>query len=174
MYYHRPLIPQRMWDYEQIFYFPGCTHKTVTGAQHLLAFGPLVQAIPNSTHRVCSRFVPLYGATRELFLKRKDGLVYAGRYKMHSLLHLAPQVLDLPPYSSKNIAFITTPPIQPRGFPFHDQLCNMYKSGTLRVECVALQMVDYDEKIYRALKRVQMEIVPPKPTKMKKVWEGRI
>ncbi|KAE9385903.1 hypothetical protein BT96DRAFT_928580 [Gymnopus androsaceus JB14] len=147
-------------DYEKIFYFPGCTHKTVTGAQHLLAFRPLAQAIPNFTHRICSRFVPFYGATRELFLKRKNGLVYAGRYKMHSLLHLALQGLDLPLYvSAENISFIATPPIQPRGFLFHDQLCNMYKSGTLRVECVALQMVDYDGNIYRALKSVQMEKV---------------
>lgn len=61
-----------------------------------------------------------------------------------------------------------------RGSPTHDQICDMYRSGTLRVECVALQMVDYDENIYRALRKIQMEKVPPRPQKGRKVVEGRI
>ncbi|KIK51488.1 hypothetical protein GYMLUDRAFT_252009 [Collybiopsis luxurians FD-317 M1] len=162
-------IPQRNWQKESIFYFPGCIHTTVTGAQHLLAFGPLEQSIPNfkdeftgEEHKIRSRFTEFYDKTRELFVKRKNGFGYAGRYKMHSLLEKAPEGLYIPDYVSlEEIVSSALPTFCPKNFPTYAQLCDLYKSGTLRVECVALELVDRDESVYKALERVQRERVPP-------------
>ncbi|KAH7877842.1 uncharacterized protein C8R40DRAFT_1092664 [Lentinula edodes] len=64
-----------------------------------------------------------------------------------------------------SIAHAATPPSQPRVFPNTIELEALYKTGVLKVECAALQLVGFDESIYRAVKRVQMAKVPPKPAK---------
>ncbi|KAF9074658.1 hypothetical protein BDP27DRAFT_1316612 [Rhodocollybia butyracea] len=158
------VIPQRDWQTEDVFLFPGCIHRCVTNTQHVLAFGPLDQNLSECTgsgleYRIQSRFKHFHGMTRELFLNHQNGLVYAGRFKMHSLERLAPQGLYLPEdISPHHIAVAATPPLLPRGFPSFRQLGEMYKSGSLKVEAVALQMVDYDEGIYRTLlKPVQVK-----------------
>ncbi|KAF5371034.1 hypothetical protein D9757_010302 [Collybiopsis confluens] len=187
IYDHLKRTVSWFWDPDSIFYFPGCLYTPLPNNQHILAFGPLSQPIPGfhsssstfghnhtTSHLVRSRFTPFYGMTRELFGKRRNGIVYLGRYKMHSLMVVVPgggdSVIgegtripaDISLEEIVSSALPTFPP-PPPGYPTYSQLREMYRTGTLKVECVALQMVDYDENLYRALKRGQMRKVPPKP-----------
>ncbi|KAJ3865953.1 hypothetical protein EV359DRAFT_62750 [Lentinula novae-zelandiae] len=161
-------MPYRDWSSEGIFYFPGCVHQFSTNAQHFLAFGPHPQQIPSSdlpksryasssfaatNHVIRSRFQHLYGTICELFVNRPNGyFCYAGTYKMYALDYLMPDGIDRPDYV-------------PRVFPNIIELEALYKTGALKVECAALQLVGFDESIYRAVKRVQTAKVPPKPAK---------
>ncbi|KAJ3898834.1 hypothetical protein F5879DRAFT_994374 [Lentinula edodes] len=166
-------MPYRDWSSEGIFYFPGCVHQFTTNAQHFLAFGPHPQQIPSSdlqqsryasssfaaiNHVIRSRFQHLYGTICELFVNRPNGyFCYAGTYKMYALDYLMPNGIDIPDYVSLfSIAHAATPPSQPRVFPNTIELEALYKTGVLKVECAALQLVGFDESIYRAVKRVQM------------------
>ncbi|KAJ7214793.1 hypothetical protein C8J57DRAFT_1255662 [Mycena rebaudengoi] len=94
----------------------------------------------------------LHGGTRELFMIRKDWILYVGTYKCHDLRGLAPKGTPKPSHiSTKEILDATvgipTPPeVQPI-------IKYMFPDGIIKVVATGLQCVGFNQQLYDSLRR---------------------
>ncbi|KAJ7265549.1 hypothetical protein C8J57DRAFT_1718230 [Mycena rebaudengoi] len=123
------------------------------GSPHALAFGP-----SNRYDQLQSAWIEgsdldsLHGGTRELFMIRKDWILYVGTYKCHDLRGLAPKGTPKPSHiSTKEILDATvgipTPPeVQPI-------IKYMFPDGIIKVVATGLQCVGFNQQLYDSLRR---------------------
>ncbi|KAJ7486400.1 hypothetical protein B0H11DRAFT_1913681 [Mycena galericulata] len=135
-----------------ILYLPGRT-ILISGAAYL-AFGP-TQRYQRTTQKWTegSDLTGFHGGTRELFVNRKEFIVYMGSYKCHDLSTLCPGGTSMPAgLSRKEILDAALGVPRPTG---HAQIIKQcFPDGVIKVEATGLQCVGFNHQLYDSLRRM--------------------
>ncbi|KAJ7500220.1 hypothetical protein B0H11DRAFT_1996685 [Mycena galericulata] len=137
-----------------ILYLPGRTTH-ISGVDHnYLAFGP-TQRYQRATKKWTqgSDLSGFYGGTRELFVNRKEFIVYMGSYKCHDLSALCPGGTSMPSFLSEQEIIDAALGIPwPTGHVKIIKQC--FPDGVVRVEATGLQCVGFNHQLYDSLRRM--------------------
>ncbi|KAF5372126.1 hypothetical protein D9758_004947 [Tetrapyrgos nigripes] len=125
---------------------------------HYIAFGVQCQMIPKTKLIAKSEFEGIYWEHRDLFVVQGEQLKYMGLYSCRSMTHIAPS--GIPLFSPWNVASTTSELAKAtrveqdsKKIPPVDVLKSMYTRGELKVECIALQAMGFNQKLYEILRK---------------------
>ncbi|KAJ3865034.1 hypothetical protein EV359DRAFT_80867 [Lentinula novae-zelandiae] len=143
---------------QSIFYIP--TGLAPVGSkQHYLRYHPVSEIIPNSEFQVGPSYKsPSHGPeTRELFTQSANGLKYLGLYKRFFNDSIAFTGMMLPSSMPDQLRCVLEEAVHSArassnsGFPSRESLQDLYRNGTLKVQCAIYQCVGFNKDLYTTL-----------------------
>ncbi|KAJ4492711.1 hypothetical protein C8J55DRAFT_602689 [Lentinula edodes] len=150
--------PSYHWFDQSIFYIP--TGLAPVGSkQHYLRYHPVSEIIPNSEFQVGPSYnSPGHGPeTRELFTQSAYGLKYLGLYKRFFDDSIAFTGMMLPSSMPDQLRCVLEEAVHSArgssnsGFPSRESLQDLYRNGTLKVQCAIYQCVGFNKDLYTTL-----------------------
>ncbi|KAJ3879592.1 hypothetical protein F5051DRAFT_451402 [Lentinula edodes] len=153
----REKAPSYHWSDQSIFYIP--TGLAPVGSkQHYLRYHPVSEIIPNSEFQVGPSYKsPGHGPeTRELFTQSAYGLKYLGLYKRF-FDSVAFTGMMLPSSMPDQLRCVLEEAVHSArassnsGFPSRESLQDLYRNGTLKVQCAIYQCVGFNKDLYTTL-----------------------
>ncbi|KAJ3932144.1 MAG: hypothetical protein NXY57DRAFT_1004254 [Lentinula lateritia] len=154
----REKAPSYHWSDQSIFYIP--TGLAPVGSkQHYLRYHPVSEIIPNSEFQVGPSYKsPSHGPeTRELFTQSANGLKYLGLYKRFFNDSIAFTGMMLPSSMPDQLRCVLEEAVHSArassnsGFPSRESLQDLYRNGTLKVQCAIYQCVGFNKDLYTTL-----------------------
>ncbi|KAJ3811287.1 hypothetical protein F5876DRAFT_75975 [Lentinula aff. lateritia] len=141
-----------------VFYIPTGL-ASVGSQQHYLRYHPISEVIPNSEYRVGPSYKSLSHdpETRELFTQSAYGLKYLGLYKRFFYDSIAFTGMMLPSSMPDQLRCVVGEAVYSAGassnsgFPSRESLQDLYRNGTLKVQCAIYQCVGFNKDLYTTL-----------------------
>ncbi|KAG7451374.1 uncharacterized protein BT62DRAFT_420050 [Guyanagaster necrorhizus] len=147
---------------------------------HALLFGPChtLQLNDIEAKWIAHPMKDMYGATRELFVVNHDTAYYDGTYKCLPLSHgmIPGGCSDL---SGLDLEALARTTVSDQGASYKlyqdsfEAVVDLWKSNILKVECVGLQHVGFNEGLYNALVQMGRKLGDKESGCMKSRVEGR-